>query len=578
MPPAPGFGVRNRMAADVSGGREALAERLEARSHRFFKNMRRLRRGFEREHGEPVFTWDDRAPGVLDWIIAHKRDQYRRSRRHDVFACGWTADLLHDLSETRTADFGLRIASLRTAAGELAAAEASLDDGRILHLWFPTYAPAFARHGVGTLLTRLELEQAAASGYRLVDFGSGDESYKAVMAEPSGTVFEGVAEGPRPDLARMAGRILARGPARCAASSRASAVASTSSAPARPGPPTGGPARRERPWRPRARAWEPPHDRPTDSGARRRQRTAFGRTPMTYAHRLLETGLFDDDQLARQLERHPAELFDINLFNYDADDQILLQTGTKGRRGGVALLEAAKAGPGVDPDAPHPGASPDMAEAMRRVFADLADHMPGFRPVQVTGQLILSAPSARVPSAPMRQACRCSTCAARSGCGSIRSTRPTSRAARWRTSSWSSRPRICPIAARWTRRPRVFDLKPGMAIAWPQHAPHRIENQDSFNVSLSCDYLTWGARLTNGAHSPTACCAAGACRWLPPAGPDGRPRHAVGGLPAAPVGAGADAAAVLRTRLRTGRRPAAAGQGSDHPAGDALRRFLTTRS
>ncbi|MGZ9100004.1 MAG: hypothetical protein ACXW3O_09895, partial [Brevundimonas sp.] len=56
-------------------------------------------------------------------------------------------------------------------------------------------------------------EQAAASGYGLVDFGCGEESYKAVLAEPRGTVFEGVAEGPRPDLARLAGRLLARGPA-----------------------------------------------------------------------------------------------------------------------------------------------------------------------------------------------------------------------------------------------------------------------------------------------------------------------------------------------------------------------------
>ena len=211
--PFPGFLVRNRMAADVSGGRDALVERMEARNHRFFKNMRRLRRGFEREHGEPVFTWDDRDAAVLDWIIARKREQYRRSRRHDVFACGWTGALLHARLAERTDGFGLRVASLRTAAGDLVAAEASLDDGRTLHLWFPTYDPAFARHGVGTLLTRLELEQAAASGYRLVDFGCGDESYKAVLAEPRGTVFEGVAEGPRPDLARMAGRLMARGPA-----------------------------------------------------------------------------------------------------------------------------------------------------------------------------------------------------------------------------------------------------------------------------------------------------------------------------------------------------------------------------
>ena len=211
--PVPGFIVRTRMATDVTGGRDALSARLEDRSHRFFKNMRRLRRGFEREHGEPVFTWDERDPAVLDWIIAHKREQYRRSRRHDVFACGWTADLLHTLLEGRAADFGLRVSSLRTAAGDLVAAEASLDDGRTLHLWFPTYDPAFARHGVGTLLTRLEMERAADAGYRTVDFGAGDEGYKTALAEPAGSVFEGVAEGPRSDLTRMAGRLLAGGPA-----------------------------------------------------------------------------------------------------------------------------------------------------------------------------------------------------------------------------------------------------------------------------------------------------------------------------------------------------------------------------
>lgn len=211
--PVPGFTERTRLATDVTGGPEALAARLEARSHRFFKNMRRMRRGFEREHGDPVFTWDERDPAVLDWIIALKRDQYRRSRRHDVFACGWTSDLLRALFEGRTGGYGLRVSSLRTAAGELAAAEASLDDGRTLHLWFPTYDPAFARFGVGTLLTRLEMEQAAGAGYRRVDFGAGDESYKTALAEPDGVVFEGVAEGPRPDLTRLAGRLMAGGPA-----------------------------------------------------------------------------------------------------------------------------------------------------------------------------------------------------------------------------------------------------------------------------------------------------------------------------------------------------------------------------
>jgi hypothetical protein len=45
----------------------------------------------------------------------------------------------------------------------------------------------------------------------------------------------------------------------------------------------------------------------------------------------------------------------------------------------------------------------------------------------------------------------------------------------------------------------VFDLQPGMALAWPVQAPHRVDNLDSFNVSFSADYQTWPSRLNMGA-------------------------------------------------------------------------------
>lgn len=37
---------------------------------------------------------------------------------------------------------------------------------------------------------------------------------------------------------------------------------------------------------------------------------------------------------------------------------------------------------------------------------------------------------------------------------------------------------------------RVIELKPGMALTWPQTAPHRVQNADVLNVSLSCEYMT----------------------------------------------------------------------------------------
>ena len=38
-----------------------------------------------------------------------------------------------------------------------------------------------------------------------------------------------------------------------------------------------------------------------------------------------------------------------------------------------------------------------------------------------------------------------------------------------------------------------FELKPGQGISWPQNAPHRVQNGDMMNVSLSCEFMTWPA-------------------------------------------------------------------------------------
>jgi len=41
----------------------------------------------------------------------------------------------------------------------------------------------------------------------------------------------------------------------------------------------------------------------------------------------------------------------------------------------------------------------------------------------------------------------------------------------------------------------VIDLLPGMGLTWPQMAPHRVQNEDCVNVSLSCEYMTIGSLI-----------------------------------------------------------------------------------
>jgi hypothetical protein len=47
-----------------------------------------------------------------------------------------------------------------------------------------------------------------------------------------------------------------------------------------------------------------------------------------------------------------------------------------------------------------------------------------------------------------------------------------------------------PYSPEFDKDAEVFDLAPGDLVWWPQNAPHRIENLDTLNVSLSTRYHT----------------------------------------------------------------------------------------
>ena len=50
-----------------------------------------------------------------------------------------------------------------------------------------------------------------------------------------------------------------------------------------------------------------------------------------HPHTLNDRGFAEDEALAALLDRYPAELFDINLYDYDAEGQVSLRTGARGR-------------------------------------------------------------------------------------------------------------------------------------------------------------------------------------------------------------------------------------------------------
>jgi len=230
------------------------------------------------------------------------------------------------------------------------------------------------------------------------------------------------------------------------------------------------------------------------------QKVAFGKTPMTFRHGLAETGLFDDEPLARLLDAYPAELYDINLFDFDDEGQVTMRTGARGRLPGREVLEGVKQGRIWVQLRRAEAWYPELGALITKAFTEIAGQVPDFKPVQLNGQLIMSAPQAKVPYHADAPGVALFHIRGRKRIWIYPNDEEHMPQQGMENIVLKQQTEDLPYRLTMDERAQVFDLEPGMAAAWPLHSPHRIENQGTFNVSLSVDYQTWGSRLTNGAH------------------------------------------------------------------------------
>ncbi|MFN3353461.1 MAG: GNAT family N-acetyltransferase, partial [Brevundimonas sp.] len=196
--PAAAGEARETVQAVMPDGYDAWYAERRAAFGKYFKDKERARRSLEAELGPIRVEVGLRDAGLLDHLIDLKREQYRRTGRHDVFACGWTRDLLHALMAAPTGRFGVSLGAL-WGGDKLAAIEASLHGGDEYHFWFPAYEPKWARCSPGILLSMDTMRLASAHGYRTFDYGFQGEGYKKYFCDGRRQVAEAVVV--RPGLA-----------------------------------------------------------------------------------------------------------------------------------------------------------------------------------------------------------------------------------------------------------------------------------------------------------------------------------------------------------------------------------------
>ncbi|WP_417470363.1 hypothetical protein [Maricaulis sp.] len=226
-------------------------------------------------------------------------------------------------------------------------------------------------------------------------------------------------------------------------------------------------------------------------------RQKFRREPTVVRHNYHEHHLFSDMALAALIERHPRELIDFCTMGDDATEHDSWRAGDPGALSGMELIEAVRHGKlwinlrhAMDLDAQYRPIFDAMLADMRRAN-------PGFRPLLAEAGVLISSPSAQVflhsdVSETMLWHMR--------GVKRFRTYPPRM--------PYLNRDDVEGVLHHdktedidfdpaWDKDAFTVDLHPGMAINWPLHGPHRIENQSGINVSVPFEISTPQSRRQN---------------------------------------------------------------------------------
>jgi CelD/BcsL family acetyltransferase involved in cellulose biosynthesis len=180
---------------DLADGYQAYAAQRRAAGVSALKEFDRKRRKAERELGATTFTARSAATADLDRLIELKRAQYRATAQTDIFAAGWTLQLVRDLFRMDSPGYGGRLFTLHIA-GELAAMHFHLMGERTIHAWLIAHEPAFERYSPGLLLFQDILRWMDDQPYDRLDLGYGDYRFKHELSNRQQTLMHGFVGAP----------------------------------------------------------------------------------------------------------------------------------------------------------------------------------------------------------------------------------------------------------------------------------------------------------------------------------------------------------------------------------------------
>ncbi len=234
------------------------------------------------------------------------------------------------------------------------------------------------------------------------------------------------------------------------------------------------------------------------------QSERFGEGTVNYKHRLRDSGLFEDDKLAELIDRTPREHYMITTMSHVGEKKIW-RNGDFNGLSGREVLDAIKTGRLWLALRNFDQFAPEYQDLINAAIGEINACMPSGYIGRKQAQLLISSPGARVfyhTDIPLVN---------------LWHIRGRKRFYLWDAENKTFLPddRLEGVILRqteeeiaydpsWDDHAEIFDLEPGDGITWPHNGPHKVDNLDGLNVSISMEYLTakakrkYGVYYTNG--------------------------------------------------------------------------------
>ncbi|MGJ3230284.1 MAG: cupin-like domain-containing protein [Oceanicaulis sp.] len=227
------------------------------------------------------------------------------------------------------------------------------------------------------------------------------------------------------------------------------------------------------------------------------KRAEFRQGVMTARHRLHLAPEFTDLALAALLNRHPRALTDFCTMGDDPADRDSWRAGDPGAMSGRDLLEAVRQGKLWINLREAMNTDPVYQPLFEALFAQLKRLNPGYAPLRAYGGILISSPKAQVfYHSDVSETLLLHV----KGKKRFRIYPPR---APWLCDEamenilHKTQTEDVPFDPAWDGDAAMVDLTPGDFVAWPLHAPHRVENLDGLNVSITCEVVTRESVMKN---------------------------------------------------------------------------------